>query len=141
MSSYKMTSPNPAPYKYNPTAKGLMMWANSELEHVGRIAAVEDPNIQYAYALSTLNGMAHLKDAIYEYVSANPDANDLLIIHKQVIRVMKHLIRNYDLDVGTIEAFNTQGTLSTLNYLKETQSGGKRSPKTRKNRKSRKSRK
>lgn len=134
-----MTSPNPAPYRYNATAKGLMMWANSELEHVGRIAAVEDPNIQYAYALSTLNGMAHLKDALFEYISGHSEnhmVNDLLIIHEQVVRVMKHLIKAYTLDVASIEAFNTRGTLSTLEYLKEPQSGGKRKArKTRRNRK------
>ena len=117
-----MTSPNPAPYKYNATAKGLMMWANSELEHVGRIAAVEDPNIQYAYALSTLNGMAHLKDALFEYVSTRkgePMTKDVLIIHEQVVRVMRHLIKEYKLDINTIIAFNTKKTLSSLNYLKK----------------------
>ena len=135
-----MTSPNPAPYKYNGTAKGLMMWANSELEHVGRIVSIEDPNIQYTYALSTVNGMAHLKDALFEYISDNPESHmksDLLVIHESVIRVMKHLIKDFALDLSAIEAFNTRGTLSTLNYLKNgNQSRGKRkSRKTRKNRK------
>ena len=132
-----MTSPNPAPFKYNATAKGLMMWANSELEHVGRIIALEDPNLQYAYALSTLNGMAHLKDALFEYVSDNPESHmkdDLLKIHEKVIRVMKHLIKDFNLDISSIEAFNTRGTLSTLNYLK-TQEAVKRARKTRKTRK------
>jgi len=139
-----MTSPNPAPYKYNSTAKGLMMWANSELEHVGRIAAVEDKNIQYAYALSTLNGMAHLKDALFGYVSEHPENHmiqDLLTIHEQVIRVMKHLIQNYGLDVSAIEAFNTRGTLSSLAYLKEIQTGGKHKVCARKTRKTRKNHK
>lgn len=131
-----MTSPHPAPYKYNTTAKGLMMWASSELEHVGRIAAIEDPNIQYTYAMGTLNGMAHLKDALFEYISSYPEANmtkDLLTIHENVVRVMRHLIRIYKLDVETIEAFNTKGTLSTLEYLKKRQNSGKKS--TRRNRK------
>lgn len=113
------------------------MWANSELEHVGRIIAVEDPNLQYAYALSTLNGMAHLKDAIFEYISDNPKShmkNDLLVIHEKVVRVMKHLIKDFDLDISTIEAFNTKGTLSTLNYLRVSRrkSTTKKSRKTRK---------
>jgi hypothetical protein len=119
---------NRSPYKYNATAKGLMMWANSELEHVGRIVAVEDPNIQYQYALHTLIGMAHLKDAIFEYVSDNPDKNvtkDLLKTHEAVIRVMKHLIKDFNLDIASIEAFNTRGTLSTLNYLKNQNGGNK----------------
>ena len=117
-----MTSPIPAPFKYNGTAKGLMMWAASELEHVGRIISIEDPNIQYSYALSTVNGMAHLKDALFEYISDHPESHmksDLLVFHEKVIRVMKHLIKDFDLDLTTIEAFNTRGTLSTLNYLKE----------------------
>ncbi len=117
-----MTSPIAAPYKYNATAKGLMMWAQHELEHVGRIAAIEDENIQYSYALSTLNGMAHLKDALYEFVSSRTDEHwtqDLLTIHEQVVRVMKHLIKDYDLDVDAIEEFNVRGVLSNLNYLRE----------------------
>ena len=137
-----MTSPNPAPFKYNGTAKGLMMWANSELEHVGRIVSIEDPNIQYSYALSTVNGMAHLKDALFEYISDHPESHmksDLLVIHEKVVRVMKHLIKDFNIDLSTIEAFNTRGTLSTLNYLKNKQSGGKR--KSRRSRKTRKNRK
>jgi hypothetical protein len=111
-----------APKKYNATAKGLMMWASHELEHVGRVIAVEDPDIQYSYAMSTLNGMAHLKDALFEYISDNPDSNwihDLLITHDKVVRVMKHLIKDFTLQIGEIEAFNTHKVLSSLNYLKE----------------------
>ena len=128
-----MTSPNPAPVKYHTTAKNLMMWANSELQHVGRIIGTEDPKIQYTYALSTVYGMAHLKDAIFEYVSDNSDSpmkKDLLTVHEQVIRVMKHLIKDFNLDISAIEAFNTKHTLSSLKYLKG---------KSRKNRKTRKS--
>ena len=54
--------------QYDSTAKGLMMWATSELEHVGRIVSLKDKDLQYSYALSTVNGMAHLKDAIFQYV-------------------------------------------------------------------------
>jgi hypothetical protein len=121
-----------APYKYEITAKSAMMWANSELEHVGRIAAVKDKKIQYAYALSTLNGMAHLKDALYELVSDSAYKHhkpDLLKTHDAVIRVMKQLIKDYDLNLETVRKFNTGRTLSNLSYLKNS----KRS--TRKNRK------
>ena len=110
-----------SPYKYHATAKSVMEWANSELEHVGRIVACEDPNIQYSYALSTVNGMAHLKDALYELVN---DSNykdkkeDLLRLHSSVIRVMKHLIKDFNIDLNTIKAFNTKGVLSDLSYLK-----------------------
>ena len=124
-----------SPKKYPATAKGLMMWANSELEHVGRIASVEDPDLQYSYAMSTLNGMAHLKDALYEYVTMGPESHmkaDLKIIHGKVVRVMKHLIKEYKLNLQTILDFNTKKVLSSLNYLKNVP---KMNMKTRKNNK------
>ena len=120
-----------APYKYDMTAKAAMRWANSELEHVGRIAAVKDKKLQYAYALSTLNGMAHLKDALFELVSDSAYKHhkvDLLKTHDAVIRVMKHLVKDYGLSLDTIRKFNTGRTLSKLNYLKNSKRN-----KTRKN--------
>ena len=98
-----------------------MEWAQSELEHVGRITAVKDKDIQYSYALSTVNGMAHLKDALYQMVSDpayKHKKQDLLRTHDQVIRVMKHLIKDYDLDLNAIRKFNTRKVLSNLSYLK-----------------------
>ena len=110
-----------SPKKYEATAKALMKWAESELEHVGRIAAIHDPDLQYSYALSTVNGMAHLKDALYEIVN-DPDykehKSDLLKLHASVIRVMKHLVKTYKVDLDTIRAFNTRKVLSDLSYLK-----------------------
>jgi hypothetical protein len=118
-------------HKYDATVKGVMMWANSELEHVGRIASIKDKDIQYNYAMSTLFGMAHLKDALFELVS-DPDytmhKNDLLKKHDAVIRVMKKLYNDYGLDLNAIRAFNQKKVLSNLKYLN---SG---SNKTRKNR-------
>jgi hypothetical protein len=35
-----------SPYKYHATAKAVMEWANSELEHDARIVACEDKKIQ-----------------------------------------------------------------------------------------------
>lgn len=99
------------------------MWANSELEHVGRIAAVEDPDLQYSYASSTLNGMAHLKDALYEFVTERPNetmTKDLKIIHDKVIRVMKHLVKTYKLNIQEVVQFNSHKVLSSLDYLKNT---------------------
>lgn len=124
-----------APKKYHSTAKSLMMWANSELEHVGRIAAVEDPDLQYSYAISTLNGMAHLKDALYEFVTerqGEPMTKDLKLVHDKVIRVMKHLIKDYKLNIQEIVQFNTKKVLSSLNYLKN---APRTNNKTRKNNK------
>jgi hypothetical protein len=111
-----------------------MMWAASELEHVGRIAAISDKDIQYAYAQSTLNGMAHLKDAIYQYVNKHPNNHyneDLLTVHDQVIRVMQHLKDEYNVDLNEIKAFDTHEVLSPMTYLK----GAKRNKarKTKKN--------
>jgi hypothetical protein len=119
--------------QYNTTAHGLMMWAQGELEHVGRIAAVSDKDIQYSYAQSTLYGMAHLKDAIYQYVNKFPQCPmkyDLLTAHDQVIRVMQHLKDEYYLNLDDIRAFNTRKVLTPFTYLKN-----KRSKKTRKQRK------
>jgi hypothetical protein len=123
--------------QYDSTAKGLMMWATSELEHVGRIVSMKDKDLQYSYALSTVNGMAHLKDAIFQYVQKHPKSHmrdDLLTIHEKVIRAMKHLIKDFDVDLETIRAFNTRGTLSSFEYLKN----GSKRLKTRKTRKNRK---
>jgi hypothetical protein len=109
-----------SPKRYEITANGAMQWASAELDHVGRIASVMDADIQYAYALSSLNGMAHLKDALFELVS-DPDYEshhvDLKRTHDAVVRTMRHLTREYDLDVDAIRAFNTRGTLSDLSYL------------------------
>uniref|UniRef100_A0A6C0L0Z3 Uncharacterized protein n=1 Tax=viral metagenome TaxID=1070528 RepID=A0A6C0L0Z3_9ZZZZ len=106
--------------KYHATAKGVMKWAESELEHVGRIAAVENPDIQYSYAQSTVNGMMHLRDALFELVN-DPDykekKTDLLRTHDQVVRALKHLIKDYDVNLNDIRKFNTRGVLSGFNYL------------------------
>jgi len=107
-------------HKYEATAHGVMMWATGELEHVGRIASIKDKDIQYNYAMSTLFGMAHLKDALFELVE-DPDyehqKKDLLKTHDKVIRVMKHLCKEYDLDLGAIKRFNTKKVLSNFKYL------------------------
>lgn len=116
--------------KYNVTAHSVMGWAKGELEHVGRIAAVEDPDIQYSYAQSTVNGMLHLRDALFQLVNDPNYANrksELLVTHDSVVRVIKHLIKEYKVNLDEIKAFNTRKVLGNLNYLK----GGS---KTRKNR-------
>jgi hypothetical protein len=56
-----------------------MEWAKSELEHVGRIAAVEDPDIQYSYAQSTVNGEWLVTITL---PIAAPAANDPIGYHK-----------------------------------------------------------
>ena len=106
--------------RYNMTCHGVMEWAKSELEHVGRIAAVEDADIQYAYAQSTVNGMLHLRDALFELVSKGEHEQhkaDLKLTHDGVVRVIKHLIKDYDVKLEDIKQFNTRHVLSNLGYL------------------------
>ena len=108
-------------HHYESTVKGTMAWANSELEHVGRIASIKDKDLQYSYALSTVNGMAHLRDALYQLVK-DPNyrghSMDLLRTHDAVIRVMKHLIHEYKVNLNTIRMFNTRKVLTDFSYLK-----------------------
>jgi hypothetical protein len=127
-----------SPKQYHPTVKGIFEWANSELEHVGRIVSVEDPDLQYSYAMSTVNGMSYLKDAIYELVNDDNYSyykEDLLRLHGSVIRAMKHLVKDYKINLSAIKAFNTRRVLSNRNftYLKTTKRRTKRNHKTRKN--------
>ena len=128
-----------SPKQYHPTVKGIFEWANSELEHVGRIVSVEDPDLQYSYAMSTVNGMAYLKDAIYELVNDpkySTHKEDLLRLHGAVIRTMKHLVKDFKIDLNAIKAFNTRKVLSNRNftYLKNTKRKSRSSRKTRRNR-------
>ena len=108
-------------HKYNTTIGAVMEWAKSELEHVGRIAAVEDPDLQYSYAQSTVNGMMHLRDALFQMVKDPKYAErkaDLLKTHDSVVRVIKHLIKNYKVKLSEIKRFNTRKVLSAPTYLK-----------------------
>jgi len=118
-------------HTYTTTLFGVMEWAKSELEHVGRIVSVKDKALQYSYALAVVSGMAHLRDALFQMVNDPAYAErrkDLLTTHDQVVRAMDHLIRDFDVDLRTIRAFNTPRVLSPFTYLKK-------SRKTRKNRK------
>jgi hypothetical protein len=121
-------------HTYDTTLFGVMEWAKSELDHVGRIVSMKDKGLQYAYALSTVNGMAHLRDALFQMVNDPVYAHrrqDLLTTHDAVVRTMNHLIRDFHIDLRTIRAFNTPRVLSPFNYLKK-------SRQSRKNRKTRK---
>ena len=108
---------------YKATMTGVLAWAKSELEHVGRIAAVENKDLQYSYALSTVNGMMHLRDALFELVNDDTyewKREEFLRTHDQVVRVLKHLIKEYKVDLNTIKAFNTRHVLKNTNYLRTT---------------------
>ena len=108
-------------HTYDTTPQSIMYWANSELEHIGRIASVKDKDLQYSYAQSTVNGMAHLKDAIFQLVNDKGYAHhkkELLVLHGKVIRAMKHLIKEYRVNLNDIRKFNTRKVLSNFSYLK-----------------------
>jgi len=111
------------------TAKGVMCWAKNELEHVGYLIGVKDPDIQYSYALSTVNSMLHLRDALFELVN-DPNykshKEELLRTHDKVVRVVKHLIKDFKVDLGTIKRFNTRKVLGDLSYLKNSSKTRKR---------------
>lgn len=96
------------------------MWANSELEHVGRIVSMEDKDLQYQYALSTVNGMLHLRNALLEMVN-DPKyvrhREDVQRTHDKVVRAIKHLIADFDVNLQTIRNFNERHTLGDLSYL------------------------
>lgn len=122
------------------TVRGVMNWAQKELEHVGCLIGVKDADIQYSYAQSTVNGMLHLRDALFELVN-DPNyeehKEELLRTHDKVIRVVKHLIKDFNVNLEDIKQFNTRKVLGDLSYLNDARSNNK----TRKNRKTRKTRK
>jgi hypothetical protein len=106
--------------KYNMTVRGVMNWAEHELKHVGYLVGVKDPDIQYAYAQSVVNGMLHLRDALFEMVNDPKYAQqkeDLLKTHDNVVRAVKHVINDFKVDLGDIKRFNTRHVLSNLSYL------------------------
>lgn len=113
------------------TSHAVMHWAKHELEHVGYLVGVEDPDLQYAYAQSVVNGMLHLRDALLE-LSKDPayahQKEDLQRMHDKIVRVVKHVIKDFGVNLEEIKAFNTHKVLGNLSYLKQ-----KKSRKTRKN--------
>jgi hypothetical protein len=105
---------------YKMTVKGVMNWAQHELEHVGYLVGVNDPDIQYAYAQSVVNGMLHLRDALLELVNDPNYAThkeDLQRTHDKVVRVIKHLIKDFKVNLEDIKTFNTRHVLGNLSYL------------------------
>jgi len=120
-------------HKYDITVQGVNKWACEEIKHVGKIVAVKDKGLQRAYARSTLNGMAYLRDAIYQLItgSKNPEyvKAELQILHDKVVRVMQHLIKDFDIDMKDIQEFNKNHVLSSLTYLAATRKNRKRNRK------------
>lgn len=103
--------------KYKLTFMSAMKWAEHELNHVGYIVAVEDPDIQYSYAMSTLYGMLHLKKALAEMLNDpaySTHREDVQRTLDKVSRTVKHLIKDFSLDLNVIQAFNTKKILGDL---------------------------
>ena len=103
--------------KYKITAESAMEWAKHELDSVGRIAAVQDVDIQYTYAMCTVNSMLHLRKALMD-VSENPNYSQerarLLQTLDGVERVISHLIKDYGVDLNAIRAFNTRKIMGNI---------------------------
>jgi hypothetical protein len=110
----------PSPKKYRTTVAGVNMWAVAELAHVGRIIAIEDPDVQYAYAQSTVNGMLHLRNAIYELLHDKAyvrEKEDLSRLYGQVNRAVIHLVKDFGVDLSVIAAFNSRGVLGDISNV------------------------
>jgi hypothetical protein len=110
-------------HKYHASCEDIQMWKRQELSHVGRIAAMKDKDLQYSYALSTVNGMVHLRDAIFERVEETKEKDHkmkLLREHDDVVRTIQHLIKDYGINLDTIRAFNERHVLRNMSYLNPT---------------------
>jgi hypothetical protein len=111
--------------KYKISVDGVMEWAKHELDAVGRIASIEDTDIQYTYAMCTVNGMLHLRKALMD-LSENPTTQErarILQTLDEVERVITHLIKDYGVDLNSIRAFNTRkimGNISKFNSVNTT---------------------
>ena len=111
--------------KYDITYGGVMNWAKHELKGVGYLIGTKNSDIQYSYAQSKINTMAHLRDALLELVKDpryKRDRVELVKVHDKVIRVMDHLISDFNVNLNDIKRFNTHHVLGNMSYLKKTRS-------------------
>jgi hypothetical protein len=107
-------------HKYHASCHDIAMWKEHELAHIGRIATMKDKDLQYSYALSTVNGLMHLRDAVYERVQETKDKEHqgkLQQTHDDVVRALQHLIKDYKVNLDTIRAFNERHVLRDFSYL------------------------
>jgi hypothetical protein len=112
---------NSAQRKYKITCMSAMKWATHELNAVGRIASIKDVDIQYTYAMCTVNSMLHLRKALMD-LSEDPtytqERASVLQTLDEVERVITHLIKDYNVDLNAIRSFNTRkimGDISKFN--------------------------
>lgn len=107
-------------HKYHASCHDIEMWKDHELAHIGRIASMKDKDLQYSYALSTVNGMMHLRDAIYERFLETKEEDHrkkLQESHDGVVRALQHLIKEYKVNLDTIRTFNERHVLRDFSYL------------------------
>ena len=107
--------------RYKITSSSAMHWAKHELNAIGRIISIQDPDIQYSYAMSTLYGMLHLRNALNELINDSAysvQREDLQRTYQEVNRAIKHLIKDFSLDVNTAQIFNTKKVLGSLNNIR-----------------------
>jgi len=100
---------------------GVMEWAKSELEHIGRIATVKNPDLQYSYAQHTVSGMLHLRDALKQLIRKEKSVGvrrDLQKLYGQVNRAIQHLVTEYNINSNAIKKFNTRKVLGSVNNIK-----------------------
>ena len=108
------------PPSYEITRFGVMEWANHELEHIGRIAAVENKDLQYAYAQHTVSGMLHLRDALKQLSKEETCVSkrkELQKLYGQVHRALQHLVTEYNIPSNAIKKFNTRNVLGPINNI------------------------
>ena len=100
---------------------GIMEWAKNELEHIGRIASVKNPDLQYAYAQHTVSGMLHLRDALKQLIRKEKSVgtrHDLQNLYGQVHRALQHLVTEYNINSNAIKKFNTRKVLGPIHNIK-----------------------
>lgn len=109
------------PPSYNITRMGVSEWATSELEHIGRIASMKNPDLQYSYAQHTASGMLHLRDALKQLIRKEKSVSarrELQKLYGQVHRALQHLVTEYNINSNAIKQFNTRHVLGPVNNIK-----------------------
>jgi hypothetical protein len=83
---------------YNRTVHGVLHWFKLELDYAVRIRLINDHDLRYATALSSINGMDQLKDIVARMLD-NPEYGSyrsyLLYFHNNIIQIMEKLVTEY----------------------------------------------
>ena len=83
---------------YNRTVHGVLHWFKLEVDYAGRIRLINDRDLRYASALSSINGMDQIKDIVARMLD-NPEyasyRSYLLYFHNNIVRIMEKLVTEY----------------------------------------------